>query len=112
MKNKLIIAAATLTGAFLIACLMKKREAIELIDEVVPAKKSHHLTNVFANAKSQLAWYWQYFWALLSGRCIKYSAHFLKQYVVLKQNIATSKLAPCVSYPIGIIIPSGYIKLK
>lgn len=55
MKNKLIIATATLAGAFLINYLIKKREVIVLIDEVVPAKKSHHLTNVFANAKSQTA---------------------------------------------------------
>ena len=55
MKNKLIIATATLAGAFLINYLMKKREETEMVDEVVPAKKSHHLTNVFANAKSQLA---------------------------------------------------------
>ena len=54
MKTKLIIAAATVAGAVLMNYLLKKKEAAEQTYEPLPAKKIHHLTNVFAHAKNHM----------------------------------------------------------
>ena len=54
MKTKLIIAAATVAGAFLVTYLMKKKKSNKRIAEPVPVKKSHHLTDVFAHAKNHI----------------------------------------------------------
>lgn len=51
MKTTLIVAAATLAGVLLVKILMNKKEAMEEMDNTVPVKRSHHLTDVFAHAK-------------------------------------------------------------
>lgn len=54
MKTKLIIAAATVAGAVFISYLMKKSQVAEQSPQLLPAKKNHHLTNVFAHAKNHM----------------------------------------------------------
>jgi len=52
MKNKLIMAAATIAGALLVTYLFWNKESGKPISETAPVKKSHHLTDVFAHAKN------------------------------------------------------------
>ncbi len=52
MKTKLIMAAATIAGALVVKYFMAKRNEITgQSPETAPAKRSHHLTDVFAQAK-------------------------------------------------------------
>lgn len=52
MKTKLIMAAATIAGALVVKYLMaQKNESTSQSPETAPVKRSHHLTNVFAQAK-------------------------------------------------------------
>ena len=52
MKNKLIMAAASIAGALLVTYLLRKNESSKEIADIAPVKKSHHLTDVFAHAKN------------------------------------------------------------
>lgn len=53
MKTKLVIAAASIAGALLVKYFMNRAEASRQAATVVPPKKTHHLTEVFAHAKHQ-----------------------------------------------------------
>ena len=54
MKTKLLIAVATVAGALVATYMMKKKQPLKMNADVVPTKKSHHLTDVFAHAKSHI----------------------------------------------------------
>ena len=54
MKTKFIITAATLTAALVATYFMKKRQTGTHPAELVPVKKSHHMTDVFAHAKNHV----------------------------------------------------------
>jgi hypothetical protein len=54
MKTKLVIAAATVAGALLVKYFMNRVEAARQHAIVVPPKKTHHLTDVFAHAKNHV----------------------------------------------------------
>lgn len=55
MKTKLVIAAATVAGALLIKYFMNKVEASQQPVQSAPPRKTHHLTDVFAHAKTHAA---------------------------------------------------------
>jgi len=53
MKTSLILtAAATVAGALLVTYLLKRKQSYIQTGEMVPLKKNHHRTNVFAHAKN------------------------------------------------------------
>ncbi|MBK7306240.1 MAG: hypothetical protein IPI88_03855 [Chitinophagaceae bacterium] len=52
MKTTFIITAATLAGVLLVKLLMNKKEAVVEMADAAPVKRSHHLTDVFAQAKN------------------------------------------------------------
>jgi hypothetical protein len=52
MKAELIMAAVTIAGALVVKYLITKRnENTSQSPEIAPLKRSHHLTDVFAQAK-------------------------------------------------------------
>jgi hypothetical protein len=54
MKNKILIAAAAAAGAALVTYLIRRAgtNSYSQTPQSIPAKRSHHLTNVFAHAKN------------------------------------------------------------
>jgi hypothetical protein len=56
MKTKLLIAAAaaTVAGALLIRYFMNRKEVPNQSATPIPAKRVHHLTDVFAHAKNHV----------------------------------------------------------
>ena len=56
MKTKLVIAAAaaTVAGALLIKYFINSKEVPKQSATPIPAKRLHHLTDVFANAKNHV----------------------------------------------------------
>lgn len=54
MKNNLVIAAAAVGLVALVACLFKRKN--QTISIPIPVQKSgtHHITNVFLNAKKRM----------------------------------------------------------
>ena len=55
MKNKLIIASATVTGTAIFNYLVKRRKRNLNIPIPVQNHSSHHLTNILANAKKRMS---------------------------------------------------------
>jgi hypothetical protein len=53
--NKIIIGAAVLTGAMVFKYLLKNRKTLNSVPQTFPAKKTHHITDVFAQAKKHVA---------------------------------------------------------
>jgi len=52
MKNKVIIAtAAAVAGTALLIYMMRRKKATRQSPEGIPARKNHHRTDVFSNAK-------------------------------------------------------------
>jgi len=53
MKTSLILAAAaTFASALVVTYLLKRKQSHKQLAEMLPLKKSHHLTDVFAHAKN------------------------------------------------------------
>jgi hypothetical protein len=52
MKTKILIAAAAAASAAFIAYLVKRSRSNQSTPVTMAAKRSHHLTNVFAQAKN------------------------------------------------------------
>jgi hypothetical protein len=54
MKNKILITTIALSaGAALISYLLKRMKAVIPNPKSIPAKKSHHITDVFSHAKNR-----------------------------------------------------------
>ena len=52
MNKKILIGVATVCGAAIVAYFIKRMKASRRVSETPSEKKSHHLTDVFARAKS------------------------------------------------------------
>ncbi len=52
MKNKIWIAAAAAASAALVAYLVRRSGKVSPTPQMIPAKRSHHITGVFAHAKN------------------------------------------------------------
>ncbi|MEO7308906.1 MAG: hypothetical protein ABIX01_00800 [Chitinophagaceae bacterium] len=55
MKKAMFIAAATVTGAAIATYLLKGRKATIAPPEAIQHSSSHHITDVFANAKKRMS---------------------------------------------------------
>jgi hypothetical protein len=54
MKNKILFAAVAAAGAAFVAYLVTRKGTVNNSPETVPAKRSHHLTTIFAQAKKHI----------------------------------------------------------